>query len=348
MTTISLTHLGWRDDLLQTIGLGVDWVWRLDFYEQRCWIGRCARLGAEEPETSSEIALSDAWARVHPEDVATVRRAVDECLASDRVIEVQHRLLPITANGPVRWLHQYARPLRDSSGVVRALVGTARDVTASIVAIHELESRVAAGKFRLREYGHRIQNNFAIIRAVLEMHRPAKEAHDGNEHLSDLIARIGSLTDLSREFFGSGTETPRSVTVALQKLLDSARGALLLPGDELHGQIESDLPPLPGDRWTHLALIFNELLTNATKHRGDRNRPLQIMVSARLLAGVLEVEVEDDGGGKPGFEPCVSSGLGGRLVTICCDQIGATLERHRTERGMLVQLRVPTSTAAAS
>ncbi|MGE3771298.1 MAG: PAS domain-containing protein [Gammaproteobacteria bacterium] len=335
----------WPEDLAYALGLGAHWVWQLDLREHQCWVMPCAHPGMAAPAAPRTLALSEAWALVHPEDRATVRQTVDECLASGKVVEVQHRLTP-SADEPVRWVHQYARPLRNEDGTARALVGTARDVTAGIATIHELESRLAACRLQLREFGHRIQNNFAIIRAVLELHRPEADAQRGNELLSDLIGRVESLTELSRGFLGNADQAPRSVSLELQKLLDRARGALLLPGDELIGRIEAALPPLPGNRFTHLMLILNELLTNAAKHRRDWSRTLRVSVSARLRDAVLEIEVTDDGGGTLDFDSGVAPGLGCRLVTICCDQLGASLERRGHERGITALLRVPVGAAA--
>lgn len=337
----------WPGDLVHALGLGAHWIWRLDLRTRQCWVMRCAVPGAAASNDSRVLALSEAWALVHPEDRATVRHTIDECLASGRIVDVQHRLTP-AAGEPVRWLHQYARPLTNEDGTARALVGTARDVTAGIATIHELESRLAACRLRLREFGHRIRNNFAIIRAVLELRRPEDNAQNGNELLSDLIGRVKSLTDLSRELFGNADAAPRSVSSELQKLLHSARSALLLPGDELIASIEAELPPLSGDRFTHLMLILNELLTNAVKHRRDWSRPLRVSVSARLRDdAALEIEVTDDGGGKLEADAGAPPGLGCRLVTICCDQLGASLERRGHEHGISVRLRVPVGPASA-
>ncbi len=331
------------DDMVHALGLGAHWIWRMDLRARQCWVLRCARPGTSPAKAPRLLALADAWAAVHPEDRATVRQTVDECLASGTVAEVQHRLKPM-ADEPVRWLHQYVRPLLDEHGTARALVGTARDVTADIAATHELESRLAASRLRLREYGHRVQNNFAIIRAVLELHRLEDGGQCGNELLSDLIGRVKSLTDLSWIFPGNEDDAPRSVSVELRKLLDNARSALLLPGDELLGRIDADLPPLSVDRLTHLALILNELLTNAAKHRSDWSRPLRVSVSAHLRDAALEMEVSDDGGGHRERDPGMPAGLGCRLMTMCCDLLGATLERQYAEAGTTARLRIPLKT----
>jgi two-component sensor histidine kinase len=86
---------------------------------------------------------------------------------------------------------------------------------------------------------------------------------------------------------------------------------------------------LPNDAALPIALIVNELLTNAVKHGIDGQRHGTVRVGLAERDDTFELYVEDDG---PGFELAAASkpasGLG--LVRGLARQLGATFEVKRT------------------
>jgi two-component sensor histidine kinase len=95
---------------------------------------------------------------------------------------------------------------------------------------------------------------------------------------------------------------------------------------------------VPTDMAVPLAVIINELITNAIKHVGP---PCDIAVHA-TSNGSLKLTVSDQGAGpRLGDAP---NGLGSRIIEAFSNQLRATVETKRRSRGYAVELTVPLPT----
>jgi diguanylate cyclase (GGDEF)-like protein/PAS domain S-box-containing protein len=107
------------------------WDWNLitgEVYRSARWK---AMLGYEESEIGSS---PDEWfSRVHPDDLADVKRALAVHLASaSSFYENDHRILH--RNGTFRWVRCRGAAVRDSAGTVTRLAGSLTDITDNKVA----------------------------------------------------------------------------------------------------------------------------------------------------------------------------------------------------------------------
>jgi two-component sensor histidine kinase len=145
-----------------------------------------------------------------------------------------------------------------------------------------------------RELQHRVKNNLQMLSGLL---RAAKSDHE------DEAARL-ALDDASQRF--------AAVSAAHQSLyqLESLKS---VPADPLISQIakaaalsserESQMEcfiadvRLPNDICTPLALIVNELVTNALKHARIATAPLKVEVKLTADDGIALLEVQDNGSG---------------------------------------------------
>jgi two-component sensor histidine kinase len=104
-------------------------------------------------------------------------------------------------------------------------------------------------------------------------------------------------------------------------------------GDKVRLDLHSDADKLANDVAVPLALILNELITNAAKYGTGADGPGAVRVALSETEGRFTLTVEDDG---PGFDLCEvrrrSSGLG--LVMGLARQIGGgfRVERSRGAR----------------
>ena len=100
------------------------------------------------------------------------------------------------------------------------------------------------------------------------------------------------------------------------------------------------------DRAVPIALIVNELVTNAAKYAYPEGAPCRILVR---LARADEpdsicLSVQDDGAGLPaGFDAEAAVGLGMRIVTAFAQQLGADLRVRRRDPGTEFVLAMPLS-----
>jgi len=78
------------------------------------------------------------------------------------------------------------------------------------------------------------------------------------------------------------------------------------------------------DQAIPLALVLNELISNAFKHAGEQNGKISIRLVQTGQTVVLRVA--DNGEGLPeGFDPMASSSLGMKLVDALTLQLGGNL-----------------------
>jgi two-component sensor histidine kinase len=90
------------------------------------------------------------------------------------------------------------------------------------------------------------------------------------------------------------------------------------------------------DRAISLALIVNELVTNAVKYAFSNDHEGHIFVRlVRQDVNTALVSVRDDGTGlPPNFDLRMSKGLGMRIVTALAKQLGADISRTPKSREM--------------
>jgi two-component sensor histidine kinase len=111
---------------------------------------------------------------------------------------------------------------------------------------------------------------------------------------------------------------------------------------EIHIEAPKGIQFAP-DRAIHLALIVNELVTNAAKYAYPDCSVGHIWVHlARREADTVLVSVRDEGIGLPaGFDVAKNKGLGMRIVTALARQLGATLTQRECVPGTEFALLAP-------
>ena len=115
-------------------------------------------------------------------------------------------------------------------------------------------------------------------------------------------------------------------------------------GTSLSWQIDCDNLTVPTRQAVALGLIINELLTNIMKYAyPGEPHGTAIIKCQRTPEGATRLRIADDGVGLPaGFDPAKSQGLGMRIVSALCQQIGADLEIERSGRsGASFMITVP-------
>jgi two-component sensor histidine kinase len=99
------------------------------------------------------------------------------------------------------------------------------------------------------------------------------------------------------------------------------------------------------DRAIPIALIANELITNAAKHASPEGSSRRVAVRLSEMAdATLLLSVSDNGPGLPAdFDMAKSKGLGMRVVMALTKQVGGNITHHSGVDGANFILSVPTS-----
>ncbi|GGW19315.1 two-component sensor histidine kinase [Streptomyces capoamus] len=122
--------------------------------------------------------------------------------------------------------------------------------------------------------------------------------------------------------------------------LAGAQVALTAAGVTAEVPADPDLAGVPEEAESALAWALREAVTNVVRHSGAEHCAVQLLHRQTLDGPVLELCVEDDGGGGSGTGP--GNGLTG--LTERLEKAGGTLEASRVKRGFRLVARVPTAT----
>jgi two-component system cell cycle sensor histidine kinase/response regulator CckA len=102
------------------------WVAELDGSGQLTWSAETYRIFGVP--AGGFAGTSDAfYERVHPDDREALRAARTASLEHDNPYDIEHRI--VRADGSVRWVHECASIVRDSSGRPLRMIGTVQDIT---------------------------------------------------------------------------------------------------------------------------------------------------------------------------------------------------------------------------
>lgn len=201
----------------------------------------------------------DLW----PQALAEQYRAADaEVMSSRRQKRIEEQSLD---GDKTHWVETFKTPVIDERGKVLGTTGFARDITDRIEQTEKRLTEVRKQRDVLvREVHHRIKNNLQGVVGLLRQH-----AIDHPE-LTDLIKMIADRIFSIAIIHGFQAQG-MSEEVDLGKLVKSIADASGIPSD-----YDNDLGKpvrLSREEAVPIALVLNELYTNACKHRAEGNRP---------------------------------------------------------------------------
>jgi two-component sensor histidine kinase len=207
--------------------------------------------------------------------------------------------------------------------------------------LREIEALNQQLRRAMVETHHRVKNNLQVISALIEIQKQTgQESVAMSEviRVGQNIQALGIIHDLlTQEAKAEGDASRISVKGVLVRLVP----LLQISMGERRIRLDLDELALPGKQATALALVANELISNATKHgRGD----VGIRLSNDLSCAVLEVC--DDGPGFPtDFDPQTAAHTGLELIDniVRYDLQGKASFENRPHGGGRVVLSFPVS-----
>jgi PAS domain S-box-containing protein len=183
----------------------------------------------------------------------------------------------------------FPTPLRSETGDLIGAVNMLVDIS---------ERKEAEGNQRvlLNELNHRVKNNLQMLVGLLNGAQREASSAEAKQIINDAALRVSAMaaaqqllyTDVNPGMFQIG-DFLRAVCEIAQQVFDR-------PVDVT---IEADPGHLGNETSMPLALIVNELLTNAAKYGADEHGRVRINISLRREDGNVVLCVADDG---PGFD----------------------------------------------
>ena len=305
-------------------------------------IGRNCRF-LQGPETSRE-------------DVARVAAAI----AAGASVAIE--LLNYRKDGSTFWNALQISPVFDPAGEITHFFGSQLDVTdrnrsadalrdANVELSRAKDSAEALVKARteevqaaldqktalLHEMDHRVKNNLQLIASLIQLQARRVLDVEARGAMQSMLGRVSALATVHRNLFQADDLAAFEVSAFVR---DIAKDLVDATGrDDVRLEFDLTEVVIPASRAAPVALIVNELVTNALKHGfPDRGGRIALAVMRRDDDFVIEIGDDGVGDGHPGAE---TPGFGLSLVELLSKQLSAGIDRESAGQGVKLRITVP-------
>jgi two-component sensor histidine kinase len=219
----------------------------------------------------------------------------------------------------------YPTPLRDSRGNIVGAINMLVDVS-------ERKQAETQQRILFNELNHRVKNNMQTLQSLLHLAGRQTRSPEAQKVLHEASGQIAAMAAAQQVLYC----TAEATSFRAQDFLNSVCGTVRQTFAR-HVEVicEAGDATLSNDTAMPLALILNELLTNAVKHGTNADGEGTVRVGLTHEDGSFHLHVEDEG---PGFDlesvRQRSSGL--QLVRGLARQLRGRLEVVRTPRSRCI------------
>ncbi len=165
-----------------------------------------------------------------------------------------------------------------------------------LVDVSERKQAETQQRILLKELNHRVKNNMQMLQILLEAGVHRARSSEAREVLEEASGRIIAMAAAQRVLYTTPDATRFNARDFLNTVCETAKQTF---PQGLDIDYEADAIRLPNDAAVPLALIANELLTNAVKYGINGSAESAIWVRLRREDDSFLFYVEDDG---PGFD----------------------------------------------
>ena len=254
----------------------------------------------------------------------------------------EDQLVPITRHGErqdVYWTYSYG-PVNDPrspTGVGGALC-VVQETTKRVKAERALERSIEAKEVLLREVNHRIKNSLQLVTSLLGMEARSARSEETRASLARASARIGAIGSVHELIYRSDSIETVPIDGYLNDLCEAISTSALDGADRVSMDCDADALELRTDLAIGLALLVNELATNALKHAFPEDREGRIDVELRDRGQHLYLRVSDNGVGK---REDAGANQGLRIIQGLVSQHGGTMRESSAGSGLTVEIEIP-------
>ncbi|MCK6454705.1 MAG: ATP-binding protein [Alphaproteobacteria bacterium] len=187
----------------------------------------------------------------------------------------------------------------------------------------------------LQEVHHRVKNNLQVVASMLRLQQRRFADAQLRDALERSISRVHAMSLVHQALYGSTNFVSVNVGSYMRKLIEYVQQADPRVA-EVKIEATADDTALPIDQSVPLALIANEVVTNALKHAFPNQRAGRVRIAVATEGGKVRLEVIDNGVGAPldqsGAGEQGGRGFGMQIVHALAQQLGGSA-RYETVAG---------------
>lgn len=175
----------------------------------------------------------------------------------------------------------------------------------------------------LRELNHRVKNNLQLISSLLNLQSNELSEHPAKEALVTGQYRVEALSLVHRKLYQEGIDSKVELKDYVEELV---LGLFHSYGMDFTPEIQAVPITIGIDATIPIALIINELVTNAIKYAFNKNDKPTLKICIKKKKNGITINILDNGEGFTKIEQSKSNSLGIKLVTSLVSQLGGEIK----------------------
>lgn len=212
-------------------------------------------------------------------------------------------------------LPEGAELTEDELGLLQAFTDSASIAIENAELYQEARQSLETASTLLQEMHHRVRNNLQTVAALLSIQLRQLKDEPASVHLREAISRVQAIAAVHDLLSDERRLRGATLDSIARLVAEEARSTLIPPGLTVNFDIPKTEIEVPSKQATVLALLTNELVSNAVSHGFKDRQRGTITIRANRFGSLATLEVENDGEQIPeGFNPNESRGLGMRIV----------------------------------
>lgn len=202
-----------------------------------------------------------------------------------------------------------------------------------------LKTALERHQILLKEMNHRIKNSLSIVISMLRLHVSDGSGLTATQQLEAAAVRVHAVARAHENLYKTDDVEHLDIGRYIEQVCRDIDQSVA--NCEIHIDAQHDIM-IATDRAIPMALMVNELITNAAKHAYEGETGFNIWVGLAQDGDTIRVSVRDEGIGlPPTFDMTKSKGLGMRLLRSFQQQLGATIAINPDARGTEFVVAIP-------
>ena len=203
-----------------------------------------------------------------------------------------------------------------------------------------LKTAIDRQQFLLKEMNHRVKNSLAIVSSMLHLQSRDVGDADLTSHLSEASYRVAAIAQAHDQLSRSSDIEWMDIGEYIKDICKNLDASV--SHCEVRTETDSGIK-IETDKAISVALIVNELITNAAKYAyKDRSGGNIWIKVSRAGADVFAIIVRDEGSGLPvDFDLGKAKGLGMRIISLFAKQLNATVSVEACQPGTEFKITIP-------